>query len=65
MLERLVARLPASLQPYAKAVLPAAATLVMVTAHWIVTGELNVAELKLAAEGAALSLIAFLFPNRG
>lgn len=64
MLDRLVALLPARVQPYAKAVVPAVATGVTVFAHWIITGDLNDAELKVAAEGAALSLIAFLLPNR-
>lgn len=64
MLEKLVALLPARVQPYAKAVVPAAATGVTVAAHWIVTGAFDAAELKVAVEGAALALLAFAFPNR-
>jgi uncharacterized membrane protein (GlpM family) len=63
ILTRLVGLLPPVLRPYAKAILPAAATGVTVLAHWIVTGEFNADELKIAVEGAALSLVAFLFPN--
>lgn len=63
MLDRLVALLPARLQPYAKCVVPAAATAVGVAAHWIITGEFNATELKAAVEGAVLSLLAFAFPN--
>lgn len=65
MLDKLVSLLPAQFQPYAKAVVPALATAVTVGAHWIVTGELNQAELQLAGEGAVLALLAFLFPNKG
>lgn len=65
MLTRLVALLPVRLQPYAKAVVPAAATAVTVLAQWIITGEFNASELQVAAEGAALALLAFAFPNRG
>lgn len=65
MLAKLVSILPSKLQPYAKSVLPLAATAVAVGAHWIISGEFNDVELKAAAEGAALSLLAFLFPNIG
>lgn len=65
MLGKIVALLPARLQPYAKCVVPAAATAVSVVASWIISGEFNDAELKTAVEGALLSLVAYLFPNKG
>jgi hypothetical protein len=63
LFEKAVSLLPAVLQPYAKALFPAVATVTAVGAHWAATGELNETELKAAAQGAALSLLAFLFPN--
>lgn len=64
LLNLLTSLLPARLQPYAKAVIPAAATALAVGAHWAVTGEFNSTEVKTAVEGAVLSLLAFLFPNK-
>lgn len=63
MLARITDMLPPFLRPYAKAVTPAAATIVTVAAQWIATGDLNAAELRTAVEGALLALVAFAFPN--
>ena len=63
MLDKLVTLLPANLRPYAKAVVPAVVTAVSCLASWIITGTFDSAELKVAVEGAVLSLVAFAFPN--
>ena len=63
MLVKLVSLLPANLRPYAKAVVPAVVTAVSCLASWIITGTFDSAELKVAVEGAVLSLVAFAFPN--
>lgn len=65
VLSRLVDLLPPKLRPYAKSVLPFVATLVLVGVHAAATGEFNEQETKLAAEGIALSVVAWLFPNKG
>lgn len=63
LLYKLTGLLPARLRPYAKAVVPATATAIAVAVQWASTGTLDTGELKTAAEGAALALVAFLFPN--
>lgn len=60
---RLVALLPARMQPYAKSLAPAVATIVGAGATWVATGDLDTEVLRTAVGGAVLTLLAFVFPN--
>lgn len=59
-----VALLPAKLQPAAKAVYPAIATIVGVATQWVASGEFDTAELRTAIVGAVGSLLVYLIPNK-
>lgn len=59
----IVARLPARLQPYAKALLPAVGTLVAIAVQLAVTGEYDRAELTTTITGLGATIVAFVFPN--
>lgn len=64
LLTKLTALLPKKLQPYAKAVWPAAITVVGVGVSWVATGNLNVTEIRTAIGGALLALVTLGVPNR-
>lgn len=55
--------LPARFQPYAKAVLPALATIVGVFTSWLANGELDRVSLAVAITGAIVSLLTLLVEN--
>jgi hypothetical protein len=63
ILTKLTGLLPARLQPYAKAVYPAVATLVGVGVSWVSTGQLNTTEIRTAIVGAGLALVTLGVPN--
>lgn len=64
LLEKLTAVLPTKLQPYAKAVYPAAITIAGAGASWIATGGLDVSEIRTAIGGGLLALVTLGVPNR-
>lgn len=55
--------LPASLQPFAKAVTPALLTVLAIVVQWIVTGEYDRAELATTLTGLLAAATAYLVPN--
>jgi hypothetical protein len=55
--------LPKSLQPYAKAVVPLAASLIAVALQWAITGEYDRAELVTQLTGLGSALLTYLVPN--
>lgn len=55
--------LPASLQPYAKAVVPFVLSLIAALGQFLVTGEFDRAELVTALTGSLTSLVTLLVPN--
>lgn len=63
ILNALVLRLPARVRPYAKAFVPAVGTLLAVGVQYVVTGELDRAELTTALTGAGTTLVTLLTPN--
>jgi hypothetical protein len=64
ILSLLVDRLPARLQPYAKAVLPFVIAAAAVVVQWAITGEFDRAELVTAITGAGAALVTLLAPNK-
>lgn len=56
--------LPVRYQPYAKAIVPFALTIVAVLGHWAATGEFDRVELVGAVTGAVSALITYTVPNR-
>lgn len=64
LFDKIVSLLPAKLQPYAKSLAPAVATVVAVGVQAVQTGELDTDALETAGYGAVLTLLAFAFPNR-
>ena len=64
LFDRIVGLLPPKVQPYAKSLFPAVATVVAVGLQAANTGELDTDALETAGYGAVLTLLAFLFPNR-
>lgn len=64
LLNKLTSLLPAKLQPYAKALFPAAVTLAGVAVRWITTGDLDTADISAAITGAVASILTFVVPNR-
>jgi hypothetical protein len=59
-----VGLLPAAWQPYAKAILPSAITLVGVASEWVITGSFDQEELTTAVTGLVAAVIVFLTPNK-
>jgi hypothetical protein len=55
--------LPEGWRAYAKAIAPAAVTIVAVPVHLLVTGEWNAAEWTLAIGGLGSALLTFIVPN--
>jgi hypothetical protein len=64
VLDALVARLPLSLQPYAKALVPAAVAAVAAVSSWLVSGAFDGAELWTALGGAVTSILVYATRNR-
>ena len=64
VLDSLVARLPASVQPYAKACVPVVVAAVALLGDLIATGAVDPSGLRTAAVGAATSLLVLAIPNR-
>jgi hypothetical protein len=58
-----VSNAPHGWQRYAKAIVPAALTVVAVVVHWLVTGEWSDAEWRLAVNGLGAAVISYLIPN--
>lgn len=65
LLEKLTNALPASLQPYAKAVTPAVLTLVAVGVQWVNSGVFDQDEVKTAVIGAVTAVLTYAIPNKG
>lgn len=63
ILEQLVARLPESARPIAKAVLPGVLALVLAVGSVVVTGNIDPNEVKLALGGIAWAFITYWTPN--
>lgn len=62
--EYLTGLLPASLQPFAKAIYPALSTVIAVVVEWISTGVYNQMELTTSIAGLASAVLVYLIPNR-
>ena len=60
----LVGLLPANVQPYAKALVPAVVTLVGVASQYLVTGQLDTATIGVAVGGALATVLTWLTPNK-
>lgn len=59
----LVAKLPPSLQPYAKALVPVAVAASAAASSYLVTGTLDTGEVVTALSGAVTSLLVLAVPN--
>ena len=64
LLNLLTGLLPTSLQPYAKAIYPAVATLVAVGVQFVSDGTLDTTAVATAISGAFASIITLLIPNK-
>jgi hypothetical protein len=62
---RLVAVLPDSVQPYAKAFVPGVATVVAVLGDWAASGALNTDSLRTTIAGLVVTALTFALPNKG
>lgn len=64
LLSALTGLLPAKLQPFAKAIIPALVTLIAVVAQIVATHGVDPEALTTAISGLVLSVVTFLVPNR-
>lgn len=63
ILYALVAKLPAPLQPYAKALVPVAVASAAAVSSYLVTGTFDTTEIATAVSGAVTSLFVLAVPN--
>ncbi len=64
-LENLVAKLPAGVQPYAKALVPVVLAVVAIAVQWADSGTFDTAELYTALGGFVTWLLTYAVPNLG
>lgn len=64
LLDRIVRLLPKKAQPFAKAIVPALAGVIVTGAQWAVTGDLDIEELKVGIGAVGAAALTFLMPNR-
>ena len=64
VINALVGLLPEKAQPYAKALVPAAVTLVGVGSQYVATGQLDTATIGVAVGGVVATVLTWLVPNK-
>lgn len=64
LLDKLVGKLPAALQPFAKAVIPGGVALGGAVVDALISGQVNTSSITIAASGLVLAIVTFLVPNK-